>query len=132
MSDEKDAQDKGKETEQNHIQASLGSPKEGDAPESMVRWRGHLVTEKESKVLKHVFDEMKDHFGNRKCENPKIRFNFDPSLFLCKNEPYMYRSHPNPTPQDRWHGELDFSYTINDETYNMDYIAIDVSMTCGS
>jgi hypothetical protein len=115
-----------------HQDALLASKdaKEGGSgtTDSMVRWRGHLVTEKEAKILKHVFDEMKDHFGNRKCEYPNIKFNCNPSLFLSKNEPYTYRSHPDPTPQDRWHGELDFTYTINGETYDMDYVAIDVSV----
>jgi len=126
MSDDKDAQGEGDEVEQQEVLASMGDRNEGStSPVSMVRWRGHLVSEKEAKILKHVFDDMQDHFGNRKCESPNIKFNFDPSLFLCKNEPYTYRSHPDPTPRDRWHGELDFTYTINHETYNMDYIAID-------
>jgi hypothetical protein len=107
----------------NDEEASSNNPEEP----SMVKWRGHYVSEREAKILKHVFDEMKDHFGNRKCEHPHIRFNCDPSLFLSKNEPYTYRSHPDPVPEDRWHGEVDFTYTIDEETYNMDYIAIDVS-----
>ncbi len=128
MSDDKDAQGEGDELERQEVLASMDDRNDGStSPESTVRWRGHLVSEKEAKILKHVFDDMKDHFGNRKCENPNIKFNFDPSLFLCKNEPYTYRSHADPTPQDRWHGELDFTYTINYETYDMDYIAIDVS-----
>lgn len=131
MSDDKQAQGEGDEQEQQEVLASRGDADEGStSPVSMVRWRGHLVTEKEAKILKHVFDDMKDHFGNRKCVNPNVKFNFEPSLFLCKNEPYTYRSHPDPTPQDRWHGELDFTYTINNETYGMDYIAIDVSVLC--
>ncbi len=134
MANDKDTQGKGDEPEQQEVLASMKDRNDGTSPESMVRWRGHLVSEKEAKILKHVFDDMKDHFGNRKCENPNIRFNFDPSLFLPKNEPYTYRTHPNPTPQDRWHGELDFTYTINHETYDMDYIAIDVStfIVCSS
>ncbi|KAL7493833.1 hypothetical protein ACHAWT_003077, partial [Skeletonema menzelii] len=122
MSDDKNAQGEGNKQENEDVLASMSDRNEGG---TMVRWRGHLVSEKEAKILKHVFDDMRDHFGNRKCENPNIKFNFDPSLFLCKNEPYTYRSHPETTPQDRWHGELDFTYTINNETYDMDYIAID-------
>ena len=134
MSDDEQAQGEGGGGEGNNNVASStdASNEEVSAPANpeqptMVKWRGHMVTEKESRILKHVFDEMKDHFGNRKCEHPNIRFNCDPSIFLSKHEPYTYRSHPDPTPSDRWHGELDFTYTINDETYNMDYIAIDVS-----
>ena len=130
MSDDNHAQGEGGDTDQQEFLASKGgrNDEESTTPTSMVNWRGHQVTEKEGKILKHVFDDMKDHFGNRKCENPNVKFNFDPALFLCKNEPYTYRSHPDPTPQDRWHGELDFTYTINTDTYNMDYIAIDVSV----
>ena len=129
MSDDNHAGEGG-DTDQQEFLASKGgrNDEESTTPASMVNWRGHQVTEKEGKILKHVFDDMKDHFGNRKCENPNVKFNFDPALFLCKNEPYTYRSHPDPTPQDRWHGELDFTYTINTDTYNMDYIAIDVSV----
>jgi hypothetical protein len=131
MSDDKQVRGEGGEQERQEVLASMGDVDEGSTTSlPMVRWRGHLVTEKEAKILKHVFDDMQDHFGNRKCENPSVKFNFDPSLFLCKNEPYTYRSHPDPTPQDRWHGELDFTYTINNETYDMDYIAIDVSVLC--
>ena len=123
MSNDKNAQGEGSEQEekQEDHQASKGD--RGDEG-TMVSWRGHTVSEKEAKILKHVFDDMKDHFGSRKCENPSVKFNFDPSLFLCKNEPYTYRTHPEITPHDRWHGELDFTYTINNETYDMDYIAI--------
>lgn len=127
MANDKDAQGEGDDLERQGVLASKKDREGSTSPDSMVRWRGHLVSEKEAKILKHVFDDMKDHFGNRKCESPNIKFNFDPSLFLSKNEPYTYRSHHPVTPQDRWHGELDFTYTINHETYGMDYIAIDVS-----
>jgi len=35
-----------------------------DDDPNMVQWRGNLVPEKEAKALRHVFDNLQDHFGH--------------------------------------------------------------------
>ena len=40
----------------------------------MVQWRGNLVPQKEAKALRHLFDDLQDHFGHQRPD-PRVRFN---------------------------------------------------------
>lgn len=76
-----------------------------------VLWRGNLVAEKEAKALRHVFDDMQDHFGHQRAD-PRVRFN-------------AKLNHPSRDGQ-MWFGDLDFTYNIGGEYCNLSYIGMDV------
>jgi len=77
---------------------------------NMVLWRGNLVAEKEAMALRHVFDDMQDHFGHQRAD-PRVRFNAN-----------LVR----PSRDGMWFGDLDFTYNINGEQCNLGYIGMDV------
>ncbi len=77
----------------------------------MMQWRGNLVPEKEAKALRHVFDDLQDHFGHQRPD-PRIRFNA--SL-----------AHPGHG-QMIWHGDMNFTYDINGDQCDLAYVSMDV------
>jgi hypothetical protein len=77
----------------------------------MMLWRGNLVPEKEAKGLRHVFDELQDHFGHQRPD-PRIRCNAN-------------LSHPGQDGQ-MWYGDMEFTYDINGDLCNLAYIGMDV------
>jgi hypothetical protein len=74
----------------------------------IVRWRGNLVPVKQAKALRHVFDNMQDHFGFHRAD-PNVAFN----LSLRRNN-------------NTWNGDLSFVYTIDGEACDLAYIGIDI------
>eukprot|EP00984_Skeletonema_dohrnii_P006444 scaffold2302_cov153-Skeletonema_dohrnii-CCMP3373.AAC.1 len=77
---------------------------------NMVKWRGNEVSKKEAKALRHVFDNLQDHFGH---EGPDPRIRFKASL-----------AH---TGQGQiWNGDLDFTYDINGDQCDLAYVGMDV------
>lgn len=81
-------------------------------PVDMVRWRGNLVPEKEAKALRHVFDNLQDHFGHQRPD-PRVRF-FNNEL-----------THPGGRGQ-MWNGELGFTYDVNGDPCDLAYMSMDV------
>jgi len=81
-------------------------------PVDMVRWRGNLVPEKEAKALRHVFDNLQDHFGHQRPD-PRVRF-FNKDL-----------THPGGRGQ-MWTGELEFTYDVNGDPCDLAYMSMDV------
>eukprot|EP00984_Skeletonema_dohrnii_P028519 scaffold18555_cov146-Skeletonema_dohrnii-CCMP3373.AAC.11 len=81
-----------------------------DSNINMVEWRGNLVGEKEAKALRHVFDDLQDHFGHQRPD-PRITFN---------------TSLAHPGQGKAWNGELDFTYDINGDHCNLAYVSMDV------
>jgi len=81
-----------------------------DSNINMVEWRGNLVGEKEAKALRHVFDDLQDHFGHQRPD-PRITFN---------------TSLAHPGQGQVWNGELDFTYDINGDHCNLAYVSMDV------
>eukprot|EP00577_Skeletonema_sp_RCC1716_P018048 CAMPEP_0113420126 /NCGR_PEP_ID=MMETSP0013_2-20120614/27165_1 /TAXON_ID=2843 ORGANISM="Skeletonema costatum, Strain 1716" /NCGR_SAMPLE_ID=MMETSP0013_2 /ASSEMBLY_ACC=CAM_ASM_000158 /LENGTH=256 /DNA_ID=CAMNT_0000307591 /DNA_START=59 /DNA_END=826 /DNA_ORIENTATION=+ /assembly_acc=CAM_ASM_000158 len=81
-----------------------------DSNINMVEWRGNLVREKEAKALRHVFDDLQDHFGHQRPD-PRITFN---------------TSLAHPGQGEVWNGELDFTYDINGDHCNVAYVSMDV------
>eukprot|EP00984_Skeletonema_dohrnii_P030624 scaffold22271_cov126-Skeletonema_dohrnii-CCMP3373.AAC.2 len=81
---------------------------------NMVRWRGNLVHEKEAKALRHVFDNLQDHFGHQRPD-PRVRF-FNKRL-----------THPGSVGLNQmWNGELDFTYDIDGDQCDLAYMSMDV------
>ncbi len=78
---------------------------------TMTRWRGNTVSEKEAKALRYVFDDLQDHFGYQ-CVDPRVRFNY-------ANLEYLRNS-------GKWCGGLDFTYNIKGDHCNLAYVGIDV------
>uniref|UniRef100_A0A7S2PW34 Uncharacterized protein n=1 Tax=Skeletonema marinoi TaxID=267567 RepID=A0A7S2PW34_9STRA len=81
-----------------------------DEDPNMVQWRGNLVTEKEAKALRHVFDNLQDHFGHQRPD-PRIRFSAN-------------LTYPGHGPM--WVGDLDFMYDINGDHCSLAYFGMDV------
>jgi len=75
------------------------------------QWRGNLVPEKEAKALRHVFDNLQDHFGHQRPD-PRVRFN--------------YESLAHPGHGQKWYGDMDFTYDINRDHCSLKYIGMDV------
>jgi hypothetical protein len=80
-----------------------------DSNINMVEWRGNLVGEKEAKALRHVFDNLQDHFGHQRPD-PRVRF----SVSLAPGQGQI------------WYGDMNFTYNINGDHCDLDYIAMDV------
>jgi hypothetical protein len=78
----------------------------------IVLWRGNYVTEREAKALRHVFDDMKDHFGHNRPD-PNVRVNLRGLTHTGGRE-------------NIWEGDLDFVYNINGDYCNLAYIGMDV------
>ena len=81
------------------------------AANTLAEWRGNKVPEKEAKALRHVFDDLEDHFGYQRVD-PRVRFNSPNLARLCNS--------------GTWFGDLDFTYYVNGEHCNLAYIGIDV------
>jgi hypothetical protein len=81
------------------------------AASTMTKWRGNTVPKKEAKALRHVFDDLQDHFGYQRVD-PRVRFN-NTSLHRLGNS-------------DTWFGDMGFTYDINGEHCNLGYVGIDV------
>eukprot|EP00984_Skeletonema_dohrnii_P002034 scaffold682_cov105-Skeletonema_dohrnii-CCMP3373.AAC.4 len=82
-----------------------------DEDPNMVQWRGNLVSEKEAKALRHVYDNLQDHFGHQRPD-PRVRFN--------------HESLAHPGHGQKWHGDVDFTYDIDGDHCNLNYIGMDV------
>lgn len=80
--------------------------------QELVEWRGNFVPKKEAKGLRHVFDELQDHFGHQRPD-PNVRFNV--SLAHSGND-------------DTWRGDVDFTYNINGDFCNLSYVGVDVCL----
>eukprot|EP00985_Skeletonema_marinoi_P012395 scaffold5974_cov92-Skeletonema_marinoi.AAC.2 len=63
-----------------------------------------------TKALRHVFDDLQDHFGHQRPD-PRITFN---------------TSLAHPCQGQVWNGELDFTYNINGDHCNIAYVSMDV------
>lgn len=85
---------------------------ENEGEEPMVNWRGNWVPEREGIALKHVFDEMKDYFGQPETD-PKVNFKI-PNLRQVNGDPNL------------WRGEVEFTYQIERNPFTLDYMSIDV------
>eukprot|EP00984_Skeletonema_dohrnii_P036690 scaffold37940_cov178-Skeletonema_dohrnii-CCMP3373.AAC.1 len=83
----------------------------GDEDSNMVQWRGNLVPEKEAKALRHVFDNLQDHFGHQRSD-PRVKFN------------HVSLAHPGHG--QKWHGDVDFTYDIDGDHCKLNYIGMDV------
>lgn len=80
---------------------------------TMTRWRGNTVSEKEAKALRYVFDDLQDHFSYQ-CFDPRVRFNNSNLEYLGN------------TGTGKWFGDLDFTYNITGNHCNLSYIGMDV------
>ncbi len=81
------------------------------AANTLADWRGNTVPEKEAKALRHVFDDLQDHFGYQRVD-PRVRFNSS-NLARLGNS-------------GTWFGDLDFTYDIKGDHCNLAYIGMDV------
>jgi len=79
----------------------------GSGSSRMLKWRGNWVPEEEAKALRHVFDNLQDHFGHQRPD-PRVRF----YMSLSRN--------------DEQHKDLSFTYTIDGQSCNLPYIGIDI------
>ena len=80
----------------------------------MVKWRGNMVPEKKAKALTHVFDDLQDHFGHNRPD-PKVRFNMASTSLNQDN-----------LNTGAWSDNLTFTYLIDGDACNLDYIGMDV------
>ena len=81
-----------------------------DVANTMAQWKGN-APEKEAKALRHVFDDLQDHFGYQRVD-PRVRFN-NTGLNRLGNS-------------GTWFGDLDFTYDIAGDHCNLGYIGMDV------
>eukprot|EP00985_Skeletonema_marinoi_P024956 scaffold17867_cov146-Skeletonema_marinoi.AAC.10 len=81
------------------------------AATTMTQWRGNTVPEKEAKALRHVFDDLQDHFGYQRVD-PRVRFNNTNLARLGNGR--------------TWFSDLDFTYDIKGDQCNLAYIGMDV------
>ena len=93
-----------------HNEQAIQREDEESANKKMVQWRGNLVPEKEAKGLRHVFDDLQDHFGHQRPD-PRVRF---------------HSSLAYPGKGQSWHGDVDFTYDINGDHCTLAYIGMDV------
>jgi hypothetical protein len=98
----------------NEEEAAAADEEEHSTNTNMVQWRGNLVPEKEAKALRHVFDNLQDHFGHQRAD-PHVNFNI---MSLRRND----TKHLDTA----WHGDLNFVYNIDGEACNLAYIGIDI------
>ena len=68
-----------------HVAAASRDDEEtvATAANTLAEWRGNKVPEKEAKALRHVFDDLQDHFGYQRVD-PRVRFN-SPTLARLGN-----------------------------------------------
>ncbi|KAL7499063.1 hypothetical protein ACHAWT_008023 [Skeletonema menzelii] len=81
----------------------------------MVQWRGNYVSETEAKALRHVFDDMKDHFGHN-LPDPDV-------CAVLKG-----LSHLGGGRDTIWEGELDFIYNIGGERCRLAYVGMEICL----
>ena len=89
---------------QNHI-----SPNE-EAAEDEAAGSTKMVNWREAKALRHIFDDLQDHFGHQRAD-PNVRFNAG----------LQYSGHG-----ETWLADLDFTYNIDGDHCNLGYIGMDV------
>ena len=75
----------------------------------MVQWRGNMVLAKEAKALRHLFDNLQDHFAHQRPD-PSVRFSTSRLV------------HSN----DGWSGELKFTYDISGDHCSLDFMSMDI------
>eukprot|EP00574_Skeletonema_japonicum_P011778 CAMPEP_0201728766 /NCGR_PEP_ID=MMETSP0593-20130828/17089_1 /ASSEMBLY_ACC=CAM_ASM_000672 /TAXON_ID=267983 /ORGANISM="Skeletonema japonicum, Strain CCMP2506" /LENGTH=288 /DNA_ID=CAMNT_0048220983 /DNA_START=52 /DNA_END=915 /DNA_ORIENTATION=+ len=78
----------------------------------MVQWRGNLVDEKEAKALRHVFDDLQDHFGHQRPD-PQVKFEV---------------SLEHPGHGQMWQADIDFTYNIRGDHCKLAYIGMDMCL----
>jgi len=84
------------------------------AADKMVMWRGKLVPERRAQALRHVFDNLKDHFGQGRSA-PNVTCSFKGLDF-----------HPHQAG-GKWAGDVNFTYNkIKGEKHTLDYVGMDV------
>lgn len=104
LMNERTSQRSQSDEEQGHNEVTITSNSS-----SMVQWRGNMVHEKEAKALRHVFDNLQDHFAHQRPD-PSVRFSASRLV------------HTN----DVWSGELNFTYNINGDLCELDYMSMDI------
>jgi len=82
------------------------------AASTMTQWRGNTVPQKEAKALRHVFDDLQDHFGYQRVD-PRVRVNNSNNIARLGNS-------------GTWFGDLDFTYDIKGDHCNLAYIGMDI------
>jgi hypothetical protein len=98
----------------NEVSSSNAVTTKANGDVKMVKWRGNMVPEKKAKALKHVFDDLQDHFGHNRPD-PKVRFSMaSPSL------------NQDDHNTGAWSDNLTFTYLIDGDACNLDYMSMDV------
>jgi hypothetical protein len=92
----------------NHVQ--VASSTAAAAEETMVKWRGNFVPEGRAKALKHVFDDLQDHFGHQRPD-PQVHFK------LGRGLRHVHGS---------WCDNVAFTYLINGDACDLEYVGMDV------
>ena len=92
-----------------------GNDEESRSRRRMVLWRGNYVSEAEAKALRHVFDDMNDHFGHN-LPDPDV------SVVLTG------LSHLGGGRDTIWEGELDFIYNIGGKRCKCPYIGMEICL----
>ena len=82
-----------------------------DVANTMAQWKGN-APEKEAKALRHVFDDLQDHFGYQRVD-PRVRFNNTDLKHLGGSS-------------NMWFSDLDFTYDVNGDLCNIAFIGMDV------
>lgn len=98
--------------DEKEAEESAAAASNANADNDMVRWRGNSVSKEEAKALHHVFDEMKDHFGQT---DPMVRVNEVSLVHPGNNSPV-------------WRGDLNFTYKIEGEQYNLGFVGMDICL----
>ncbi|KAK1739594.1 hypothetical protein QTG54_009353 [Skeletonema marinoi] len=94
-----------------HYQNEDGVAASSPSDEKIVTCRGNLIVPVgEAKALRHVLDDLEDHFGHQR-DDPNVRFNLN-ELRHDQNDSLC--------------GDLSFDYLIDGEVCSLDYIGIDV------
>lgn len=83
------------------------------AAAKMEMWRGELVPEKTAQALRHVFDDLKDHFGQGRSY-PNVS---------CSIRGLDFQPHQTG---GKWAGDIKFTYNIKGEKHTLDYVGMDV------
>ncbi len=89
------------------------------AADKMEMWRGELVPEKKARVLRHVFDDLKDHFGQGRSF-PNV---------ACSIKGLNFQPHQ---AGGKWIGDVAFTYDIKGEKHTLDYVGMDVCIDLSS
>lgn len=88
-----------------------------------VEYNGVMVSPGEAKVLRHVVDNLHDHFGQPEVRGPpKIKFLKPELTNLGYDEKYKSKNDP---PGDRWYSEINVIYTNPKINEKNDIVAMD-------